>query len=76
MMCMVLDVESQYEGVVTQSEEVGVHEAFIDIVGVNTPHNRYHNHFYSSIMYDLDNLQWGDYGGDYGGVVQNNLRNE
>ena len=21
-------------------------------------------------MYDLDNLQWGDYGGDYGGVVQ------
>ena len=45
MMCMVLDVESQYEGVVTQSEEVGVHEAFIDIVGVNTPHNRYHNHF-------------------------------
>ena len=33
MMCKVLDVESQYEGVVTQSEEVGVHEAFIEFRG-------------------------------------------
>ena len=46
----------------------------MSFVGVNTPHNRYHNHFYSSNMYDLDNLQWRDYGGDYGGVVQINLR--
>ena len=61
----------------TQSEEVGVHEAFIIFRGSEDSTQPVpQSLLYSSIMYDLDNLQWGDYGGDYGGVVQINLRNK